>query len=295
MKTKYCCVPGNNARVICQTCTSKKDRRIINVIGAKIEARHTITLAESEEAKVISTKEDDVTKLDFYIPRGGKGERGEIGPAGPKGDPGPRGPQGEKGEVGPQGETGPQGPRGFPGEIGISEVITIDGTETVPYTDEAMVQDDFDRNIHHLTFYIPQGDPGPPGITPDISLTIYNNSDQEIVNGQDLVMDAVDLNTNFTIENGKVVVPETGTYLVSFTVNNAYNAILDDQVGVTVNDIFIPASKRPIATSGSATGMIATVLNKGDKVSLRAYISNNLTVNALGCPSAMLTMTMISY
>ena len=49
------------------------------------------------------------------------------------------------------------GPRGFPGEIGISEVITIDGTETVEPNEEAQVQDDFDRNIHHLTFYIPKG------------------------------------------------------------------------------------------------------------------------------------------
>lgn len=49
-------------------------------------------------------------------------------------------------------DTGPQG------EIGISEVITIDGTETVESDELAEVQDDFDRNIHHLTFYIPKGE-----------------------------------------------------------------------------------------------------------------------------------------
>ena len=48
-------------------------------------------------------------------------------------------------------------PRWFPCEIGISEVITIDGTETVEPNEEAQVQDDFDRNIHHLTFYISKG------------------------------------------------------------------------------------------------------------------------------------------
>lgn len=66
-------------------------------------------------------------------------------------------PQGDTGIQGLQGEIGHTGPRGFPGEIGISEVITIDGTETVEPNEEAQVQDDFDRNIHHLTFYIPKG------------------------------------------------------------------------------------------------------------------------------------------
>ena len=60
-------------------------------------------------------------------------------------------PQGDAGIQGLQGEIGHTGPRGFPGEIGIS------GTETVEPNEEAQVQDDFDRNIHHLTFYIPKG------------------------------------------------------------------------------------------------------------------------------------------
>lgn len=54
----------------------------------------------------------------------------------------------------------------LPGKIGISKVITIDGTETLESEEDAEVQDDFDRNIHHLTFYIPRGkqvDIGPQG------------------------------------------------------------------------------------------------------------------------------------
>lgn len=81
----------------------------------------------------------------------------------PQGDAGIQGLQGEIGHTGPRGEkgdVGPAGPRGFPGEIGISEVITIDGTETVEPNEETQVQDDFDRNIHHLTFYIPKGEKG---------------------------------------------------------------------------------------------------------------------------------------
>lgn len=131
-------------------------------------------------------------------PQGEKGEKGEqglIGPTGPKGETGPatiqigttetgepgtevevtnvgtdenvilnfKIPKGLPGEIGPQGEIGPIGPRGLPGEIGISEVITIDGTETVEPDELAEVQDDFDKNIHHLTFYIPKGEKGEAG------------------------------------------------------------------------------------------------------------------------------------
>lgn len=137
--------------------------------------------------------------------QGLKGEKGDTGPQGPQGIPGPQGPQGEAGpttikvgttETGdygteamvtnvgtnqdvilnfkiPQGEKGDQGPKGdigpqgLPGEIGISQAITIDGTETIESDEPAEVQDDFDRNIHHLTFYIPKGEKGeqgPPGI-----------------------------------------------------------------------------------------------------------------------------------
>ena len=76
------------------------------------------------------------------------------------------GPTGPKGEKGDQGERGPIGPQGFPGEIGISEVITIDGTETISSDEDAEVQDDKIGTVHHLTFYIPQGpkgDAGPQG------------------------------------------------------------------------------------------------------------------------------------
>lgn len=82
------------------------------------------------------------------------------GPTGPQGEIGPQGIQGIQGE---KGEIGPQGPRGFPGEIGISQVITIDGTETIEPNELAEVQDDFENNVHHLTFYIPKGEAGLQG------------------------------------------------------------------------------------------------------------------------------------
>lgn len=133
--------------------------------------------------------------------QGLKGEKGDTGPQGPQGEKGEQGPRGEagpttikvgttetgdygtdatvtnvgtaqdvilnfkipKGEKGEQGPKGDIGPQGLPGEIGISQAITIDGTETIEPDEPAEVQDDFDRNIHHLTFYIPKGEKGDIG------------------------------------------------------------------------------------------------------------------------------------
>lgn len=140
-----------------------------------------------------------------------------------QGATGPTGPQVEAGiqwlagEIGP---TGPEGPRGLPGGIGISQVITIDGTENVDSDEDAEVQDGFDRNIHHLTFYIPRGekgDTGPKGDKgdPGLSEDLYNS----------LVF--VDFPENtvagiVTTGNSKKV-PNTNEY---FTINNNRNISL---------------------------------------------------------------------
>ena len=116
-------------------------------ISEKIEVRSTTTGDPDTDAQVIDNFDGKLHQLDFIIPKGMQGD------------------QGIKGEKGDQGATGPQGPRGLPGETGISEVITIDSTETLNYGESAEVQDDFDRNIHHLTFYIPMGEPGKVGPT----------------------------------------------------------------------------------------------------------------------------------
>lgn len=56
--------------------------------GGEVVARTTATLEEGEEAKVVSSFKRGVNYLDFYIPKGSKG------------DPGVKGDKGEKGESG---------------------------------------------------------------------------------------------------------------------------------------------------------------------------------------------------
>ena len=105
----------------------------------------TKTINPDEPAKVQDEFNNNTHYLTFYIPKGEKGEQGSIGPIGPKG---------EKGETGPM---------GLPGEKGISEIIIIDKTETVEPDEPAKIQDDFNDNTHHLTFYIPKGEKGEKG------------------------------------------------------------------------------------------------------------------------------------
>lgn len=118
------------------------------------------------KAEVLNAGTSKDVVLNFKIPMGAEGPKGEQGPIGlqgEKGDQGAAGPKGDPGEKGEKGDKGDQGPRGLPGEIGISQAITIDGTETLEPNELAEVQDDFESNIHHSTFYIPKGEKGEQG------------------------------------------------------------------------------------------------------------------------------------
>lgn len=117
-------------------------------ISHEIIIDETKTINPDEHAKVQDEFNNNTHYLTFYIPKGEKGEQGSIGPIGPKGE------KGEKGETGPM---------GLPGEKGISEIIIIDKTETVEPDEPAKIQDDFNDNTHHLTFYIPKGEKGEKG------------------------------------------------------------------------------------------------------------------------------------
>lgn len=131
-----------------------------------------VKTAESQAlADVVDRYEQGVHYFDFTLPKGEKGEQGERGLRGEQGIQGVQGDKGEVGPTGPQGEKGDTGPRGLPGEIGISERITIDATETIGADEEASVQDDKEGYVHHLTFYIPQGATGPQGEKGERGLT----------------------------------------------------------------------------------------------------------------------------
>ena len=97
---------------------------------ATIKVGTTETVSELENASVSNSGTEKDVILDFKIPRG---EKGEIGP------------------------------RGLPGEIGRTEHIAIDETETIEPGEPAQVMDTFEDWVHHLSFLIPKGEKGEQG------------------------------------------------------------------------------------------------------------------------------------
>lgn len=256
-------------------------------------------------------------------PQGIQGLQGEVGPTGatgPKGDPGPttievgttevgdpgtaplvtntgtnqnvilnfkipRGKDGVDGEKGDEGPTGPQGPRGFPGEIGISQAITVDGTETVESDEEAQVQDDFENNVHHLTFYIPkgaagaQGAQGPKGDPYGIEAygERYSISNQrfKVVADSDTIIPleqtgpAIFTNYNSTYSIG---IRKYGTYLVNYFLNLATSVDTNYVINVKANGVKFPAGNIKVEGKANVKNMIScsllAALTEDDEVTL---------------------------
>lgn len=337
--------------------------------GKGVEVRNTITLEPNRDAMVISTQTDEATLLDFYIPKGDhgisepiqvgevdtvepkelagvedrcergvhyfdfklpKGDKGEQGERGLQGEKGPQGKQGEIGPTGPKGEQGEIGPRGLPGEIGISEVITIDGTETVGADEQAEVQDTKEGYVHHLMFYIPhgatgpqgeqgkrgpqgeqgvqgiageigptgpkgdEGREGPPGLTPNINACVCNTLSQDINDEQEIVLDEEMVRNVVRFEGNGLVIPVSGLYIISFSVNYADGTAEDDCVGVAVNGTILQCSKRPITVNSSCGTTFIQNLDENDVVTLMPKVAQKRAISNHGGPSAMLTVVMIS-
>ena len=134
-----------------------------------IQIGSIITADSNKEANIINRGNDKEMILDFIIPKGEKGESGQMGPTGIKGDTGPTGPPGPQGEIGPTGARGPQGeqgiigPPGPSGQNGISETITLGSVSTGDAGTKVQITDYKIGNEHIFDFVIPQGLPGKQG------------------------------------------------------------------------------------------------------------------------------------
>lgn len=276
-----------------------------------IEVGLTETIEPDLDAEVVNVGTKQNVILNFKIPRGEMGNigpTGEQGPKGDKGDKGEQGVQGIQGEKGEQGPPGPQGERGLPGEIGISQAITIDGTQTVEPNELAEVQDDFDRNIHHLTFYIPKGEKGdtgpigPAGTSPTPAYGMLY-----LLTAQELQLSAqaevtIPLNERGPFFNADdttnaINVKITAFYLVSYYLNASPkdNCILD--VMLKNNDIIIPGSniRRDLISDEGAniSNSVIAALNEGDNVTLNVRTDQGTTLSFDESTTAVLTITKI--
>ena len=269
-------------------------------------------------------------------PTGPSGERGDIGPTGPTGARGENGsgtieigttetkeagtmaevenigtkenailsfkiPRGEKGDQGEKGDTGDIGPRGFPGEIGRSEVISIDGAETIGPEEEASVLDDFENNIHHLTFYIPKGETGERGAPNGIeaygmrytnTMQRFNlSANQDTIIPLELTGPAIftNYNSSYAIEIRKY-----GTYKIDYFLNVTTSTDTTYTITVKVSGIIMAASNIKVEAKANTKNLIGSsllyALKKDDEVTLNITANNNTELIFDGTTTAKLSV-----
>lgn len=281
------------------------------------------------------------------------GPQGIVGPKGDKGDIGPQGIKGDKGDPGPstiqignietvdskkeaevinvgtpvdvvldfkipkgeKGDKGDEGPRGLPGEIGRTEHIAIDETETLEPGEPAIVMDTFENWVHHLAFSIPkgekgdvgekgpQGPAGPPGKEFISSYGIrYSMSDTQINLPQatDTVIPLPEKGVAFLTEypdDNSIKIKENGVYLVSYLLCGATNEECSLTMSVRANNILQPATSATsefsaqIINSISGTTILSLQIN--DLITLNIKPSKTVNMRFNGSTNAMLSVTKI--
>ena len=275
---------------------------------------------------------------------GPKGDKGDIGPQGIKGDKGDPGPatiqvgsietvdSNKEAEVinvgtpvdvvldfkipkGEKGDKGDEGPRGLPGEIGRTEHIAIDETETLEPGEPATVMDTFENWVHHLAFSIPkgekgdvgekgpQGPAGPPGKEFISSYGIrYSMSDTQINLPQatDTVIPLPEKGTAFLTEypdDNSIKIKENGVYLVSYLLCGATNEECSLTMSVRANNILQPATSATSEFSAqiinSISGTTILSLQTNDLITLNIKPSKTVTMRFNGSTNAMLSVTKI--
>lgn len=275
---------------------------------------------------------------------GPKGDKGDIGPQGIKGDKGDPGPatiqvgsietvdSNKEAEVlnvgtpvdvvldfkipkGEKGDKGDEGPRGLPGEIGRTEHIAIDETETLEPGEPATVMDTFENWVHHLAFSIPkgekgdvgekgpQGPAGPPGKEFISSYGIrYSMSDTQLNLPQatDTVIPLPEKGTAFLTEypdDNSIKIKENGVYLVSYLLCGATNEECSLTMSVRANNILQPATSATSEFSAqiinSISGTTILSLQTNDLITLNIKPSKTVTMRFNGSTNAMLSVTKI--
>ena len=269
---------------------AKGDRGDIGPATIKVGTAETVSELENASVSNSGTEKDVI--LDFKIPRG---EKGEIGP------------------------------RGLPGEIGRTEHIAIDETETIEPGEPAQVMDTFEDWVHHLSFLIPKGEKGeqgpqgqqgeqgitgpqgpigPPGPSNITAYGIrYSMSDDQL-NLQQAIDTTIPLNekgvalfTEYPDDNS-IKINESGVYLVSYFFTGATNEDCSLTTSIRANNILQPAtnttSEFQAQIINNISGSTIVSLLKDDHITLN--IKSSITVNLIfnGSTNAMLSVIKIS-
>ena len=247
-----------------------------------IRVGSTETVESSEPALVINAGTKDDIILNFKIPKGDKGDKGDSGP------------------------------RGLPGEIGRTEHIAIDETETLEPGEPAQVMDTFENWVHHLSFLIPKGEKGdlgpvgPQGPTGQSFVSSYGirysmtDTQLNLPQATDTVIPLPEKGISFFTEypdDNSIKIKESGVYLVSYLLCAATNEECSITMSVRANDILQPATS---ATSefqaqliNNISGSTIISLQTNDLITLNVKSSKNVDMKFNGSTNAMLSIIKI--
>lgn len=247
-----------------------------------IRVGSTETVESGEPALVINAGTKDDIILNFKIPKGDKGDKGDSGP------------------------------RGLPGEIGRTEHIAIDETETIEPGEPAQVMDTFENWVHHLSFLIPKGEKGdlgpvgPQGPTGQSFVSSYGirysmtDTQLNLPQATDTVIPLLEKGISFFTEypdDNSIKIKESGVYLVSYLLCAATNEECSITMSVRANDILQPATS---ATSefqaqliNNISGSTIISLQTNDLITLNVKSSKNVNMKFNGSTNAMLSIIKI--
>ena len=216
-------------------------------------------------------------------PTGATGPTGPEGPIGMQGEIGPTGEKGEKGDIGPAGEiglqgvTGPTGAKGDKGEVGATGPTGARGEKGATGPTGA------------------RGEKGDNGSISNQNATIFTMASQDLTSGTPLTMSSILTNNGLVISGGNsIIIPSTGTYIVSYSINKATNAAGTDSIVVAIDENLDRNTSRPLSDVATTNAHFVMNLTEGDSVSLIPIVINARRIEANGGPSAILTVVRIS-
>lgn len=239
------------------------------------------TVDYDKSAEVINSGTNTDLILDFKIPKGAKGDKGEQGDI---------------------------GPRGLPGEIGRSEHISIDETETLEAGEPAEVLDTFENMVHHLSFFIPKGDKGeqgPQGPAGTSFISAYGmkysmtETQINLPQGTDTILPLPETGPALFTEysDNSIKIKENGFYLVSYLLCGAASEDCSLTISVMANDLLQPASNPTTEFQAhiinNISGSTIISLQPDDVVTLNVKSSKTVNMSFNGSTNAMLSVTKI--
>lgn len=180
-------------------------------------------------------------------------------------------------------------------------MITVDGTETLESNELAQVQDDFENNVHHLTFYIPKGEQGLKGDPNGLGAygERYSNSNQRfsVSANREIIIPLEQTGTALFVEYDSsyaIEIKKYGTYKIDYFLNIAPSSDTNYTVSVKVSGAKILGSdirgEGKANSISSVNGSVIFGLTENDEVTLVITTDQNTDLIFDGTTNAKLSV-----